>query len=346
MDPSANYHVFQYVANGTGSNSIWLALVGSTTQGAGPLLGNVSTNLNIVASTVGGGMINGTTINNPFAGSIAEVLVYNSALSSVDRASVASYLTNKWLAANAGFSLNSALSAPFDVQSPISITVQSNPSGLSFTVDGTTFTNSHVFSWAPGSNHTIATTTPQSGGVGLQYTWSSWSDSGAISHAVSPIVNTTYTASFTTQYYLTMNAGPGGSVSPVSNWYDIGSNVDISANVWSGYTLSTWAGTGSGSYSGTNNPASVTINGPVTQTASFILLAQILGITVSDDGSLTISYATVPGNSYHLETTTNLFSSSWTTVAGSTTNAAGGTIIFIDPNAVGDSQRFYRVASP
>jgi len=92
--------------------------------------------------------------------------------------------------------------------------------------------------------------------------------------------------------------------------------------------------------------ASVTINGPVTQTASFNLLAQILGITVSDDGSLTISYATVPGNSYHLETTTNLFSSSWTTVPGSTTNAAGGTIIFIDPNAAGDPQRFYRVASP
>jgi EamA domain-containing membrane protein RarD len=48
----------------------------------------------------------------------------------------------------------------------------------------------------PGSSHTIATTTPQSGGTGIQYVWSSWSDSGKISHIVAPTVATTYTANF------------------------------------------------------------------------------------------------------------------------------------------------------
>ena len=71
-----------------------------------------------------------------------------------------------------------------------------------------------------------------------------------------------------------------------------------------------------------------------------------LGITIGGDGSVTISYATTSGLTYHVETTTDLTSSAWTTVPGSTTNAAGGIIIFIDPNAIGDPQRFYRVGSP
>jgi hypothetical protein len=82
------------------------------------------------------------------------------------------------------------------------------------------------------------------------------------------------------------------------------------------------------------------------QTAVFDALSEILGFTISDDGSVTISYATIPGHSYHVETTTNLSSSAWATVPGSTTNATGSIIIFIDPNAATDPQRFYRIASP
>jgi len=36
--------------------------------------------------------------------------------------------------------------------------------------------------------------------TGIQYVWSSWSDSGAMSHTVAPSANMTYTANFTTQY--------------------------------------------------------------------------------------------------------------------------------------------------
>ena len=112
MDPSTNYHAFEYVANGTGSNGIWNAMSGGTTQGTGPNFGNVSANFNIVASSVGGGLINGTTINNPFAGSIAEVLVYNSALNAVDRATVETYLRSKWIAP---YVLTGMASAVFNV---------------------------------------------------------------------------------------------------------------------------------------------------------------------------------------------------------------------------------------
>ena len=232
------------------------------------------------------------------------------------------------------------------VTSSIPVTVQTSPSGQTFTVDGTVYSSAQAFNWPYGAGHTIATTSPQSGGTGVQYVWGSWSDGGAISHTVTAISNTTYTANFTTQYFLTMNAGPGGSVSPVSGWNNSNAVVNISAIASNGYAFSAWAGSGSGSYSGTNSSPSVTMNGPITETASFDFLAQITGIMIGGDGSVTISYATTSGLTYHVETTTNLTSSSWTTVPGSTTNAAGGIVIIVDPNALGDPQRFYRVGSP
>src|SRR5262249_16186916 len=75
---------------------------------------------------------------------------------------------------------------------PIQVTVQTNPAGLTISVDGTSYTSAQIFSWQPGSSHTIATTSPQSGGTGIQYVWSSWSRGGAISHPVTPITNTIY----------------------------------------------------------------------------------------------------------------------------------------------------------
>jgi hypothetical protein len=141
--------------------------------------------------------------------------------------------------------------------------------GLTFTVDGTSYTASQSFTWQPGSSHTIATTSPQSGGTGVQYVWSRWSDNGAISHSVAPTTNTTYTATFTTQYYLTMATGTGGSVSPASGWRNSGSAVSIRGIPASGYSFTNWTGSGTGSYSGTNNPASITMSAPITETATF-----------------------------------------------------------------------------
>ena len=128
---------------------------------------------------------------------------------------------------------------------------------------------SRQFSWAPGSSHTIATTSPQSGGTGTQYVWMKWSDGGAISHGVAPTVNTTYCAKFCTQYFLTMNASPGGQVKPASGWQNRGKSVPIQAKAKRGFTFTNWTGTGAGSFTGTNNPASVTMNGPITETATF-----------------------------------------------------------------------------
>ena len=128
------------------------------------------------------------------------------------------------------------------------MTVQTSPAGRSFTVDGTTHSSTQTFSWQPGSSHTIATTSFQSGGTGVQYVWKKWSDSGSISHTVAPTTNKTYTATFTTQYYLTMSAESGGTVSPSSGWRNSGTSVSIigtptNTNLVS-YNFTGWTGTG------------------------------------------------------------------------------------------------------
>ena len=92
------------------------------------------------------------------------------------------------------------------------ITVTTVPAGLSVTVDGTAYTAPQSFSWASGSNHTIATTSPQNGGVGTQYLFGSWSDGGALAHTVAPAAPTTYTANLTTNYTLSTTITGNGSV--------------------------------------------------------------------------------------------------------------------------------------
>src|SRR5947207_893979 len=152
----------------------------------------------------------------------------------------------------------------------IQVTVQTTPAGRAFSVDGANYSAAQTFSWTPGSSHTIATTTPQAGDTGVRYYFSSWSDAGAVSHTVAPTKNTTYTAKFGTQYYLTMSAGTGGHVSPGSSWRTSGSTFSISATPSTGYSFSTWTGSGTGSYSGMDNPRSITMNGHITETAAFI----------------------------------------------------------------------------
>src|SRR5205814_5007801 len=84
------------------------------------------------------------------------------------------------------------------IQNPVQVTVQTNLAGLSFTVDGTTYTATQTFSWVPGSSHTIATTSPQNGATGVRYVWTSWTGGRAISHTVAPTTNKISTANFRT----------------------------------------------------------------------------------------------------------------------------------------------------
>jgi len=213
-----------------------------------------------------------------------------------------------------------ATPTPTSTPTPIQVTVQTNPAGLNFTVDGTAYSAAQTFSWTPGSSHAIATTNPQSGGTGIdnvRYAWASWSDSKPISHSIAPSKNTTYTAKFNKQYYLTMSAGVGGSVSPASGWKNSGTAISISAtpvnNSLKSYNFSGWTGVGTGSYSGANNPASIAMSGPITEGAAFTqnpvqvtVQTNPAGRSFSVDGTTYTaaqSFSWDPGSSHAISTT-------------------------------------------
>jgi Pectate lyase superfamily protein/Divergent InlB B-repeat domain len=233
------------------------------------------------------------------------------------------------------------------VSNVVRVTAQANVTNASFQVDGTNCTNSCIFIWTPGSSHSLAAASPQSAGTGTQYAWTSWSDGGAISHSIGPVSSTNFTANFTTQYYLTMNAGLGGSVSPVSLWTNSGQSLNISAIPSNGFAFSNWIGSGNGCYSGGSNPAMITLNGPVTEQAAFLPPAPaITGLSVNGTNSISLTYKTQPGFNYHIETASNLVPPSWTALSASITNALGNSATFTDTNPPGGTRRFYRTVSP
>ncbi len=178
----------------------------------------------------------------------------------------------------------------------VPVTVTSAPVGLSLAVDGVGCTAPCVYQWTPGTSHTVAVTAATQSGSGAQYQFANWSDGGAQSHTVTVAgVSATYTASFSTQYYLTTAASPagGGTVTPASGWVSAGSGVTVSAAAASGYYFAGFTG----ALSGTATPQSLTMTGPLTVTAQFaangttpITVTSLpAGLVVSVDGT---SYVT------------------------------------------------------
>ncbi len=162
----------------------------------------------------------------------------------------------------------------------VQITITTTPANLLVSVDGGATTAAPlVENWVIGSSHTIATTSPQSGGTGVQYVWSNWSDSGAISHSITvPSTATTYTASFGTQYQLTTAASPstGGSVSPTSGgFYNAGTAVPLQATPAAGHAFVNWTSAPGSVASPTSASTSITMNAPESVTANFAAVPKV-----------------------------------------------------------------------
>jgi hypothetical protein len=132
-----------------------------------------------------------------------------------------------------------------------------------------------------GDSFTASVTSPESAGVGQQWICTGYSiDGGSVVSGISYTFtdvqsNHTITFNWQEQYYLTTSTN-FGSAGPASGWYDAGSTVTLSATAPSAgpgeqYAWNGWTGTGTGSYSGNDNPATnaVTMNGPITETASW-----------------------------------------------------------------------------
>jgi hypothetical protein len=159
--------------------------------------------------------------------------------------------------------------ATFALQ-PVSVTVTSNATGLSATVDSAPATTPAAFSWMPGSSHSLAIYNQTLGGT--KYVFTSWSNSGPQSQTVnvSPSVPS-YTANFAKQYRLTASASPaaGGSITPSASspdgFYAANYPLSLTAAAAAGYCFTGWTGSAS-SY---NNTLSLSMVQPMTVTANF-----------------------------------------------------------------------------
>jgi len=153
----------------------------------------------------------------------------------------------------------------------VNVAVGTSPAGLAFSVDGTAYTSAQNFAWTIGSSHAIATTSPQTPTTGVQDTFASWSDGGALSHSVTAAAaTTTYTATFNTAYLLTTAANPtaGGSVTPASGtYYAPGTVVSLTATANTGYKFSNWTGSVANANSASTT---VTMSAPETVTGNFV----------------------------------------------------------------------------
>ena len=196
----------------------------------------------------------------------------------------------------------------------VSITVTSSPVGLGFiSVDGSSITTPQVFVWTIGDTHTLVASSSVSEGTGVQYIFQSWDDGGVQTHVYTVLSSSaTVTANYQTQYWLAMQTGLGGSVSPSSGWQNSGASVQVTATPDAWYAFVSWTGSGTGSRSGTDNPVNVTMNDPITETASFQVITVSITITSDplgtgfvkvDDAAQETPYTTswVTGSSHTIE---------------------------------------------
>ena len=125
----------------------------------------------------------------------------------------------------------------------VSVTVASSPSGRTVTVDGTDHTAPHHVTWDPGSSHSLNVPSPQNvSGVNSRYVFSSWGHGGAQSQSVAPTSNTTYTANFTQQHFLSTGSSHGGpGIAGGGQWYANNSEAFVGpAPDREGYVFSHW----------------------------------------------------------------------------------------------------------
>jgi hypothetical protein len=138
-----------------------------------------------------------------------------------------------------------------NMAAPVTVTVQTNPEGLQFSVDGgAPATAPQTLGLAAGS-HTLTVASPQPGAASVEYSFEHWSDGSTANPRTITVGSgaATYTADFTTaataQFELTISASPasGGTVTPASGTlYNSGTVVPISATPASGYTFQNWTG--------------------------------------------------------------------------------------------------------
>jgi uncharacterized protein (TIGR03437 family) len=133
------------------------------------------------------------------------------------------------------------------------VTIASDPPTMRLVVDGQTVTAPASFVWAGGSTHRINAQQQVQFNTAetARYRYDSWDDGGEAEHDITAGTefNRVITAKYTTQFLLTTQGGPGGTLqlSPPSpdGFYDAGSEVAITPVASEGFGFSSWGDDGS-----------------------------------------------------------------------------------------------------
>ncbi|HKZ49114.1 MAG TPA: hypothetical protein VJ397_10080, partial [Thermoplasmata archaeon] len=150
-------------------------------------------------------------------------------------------------------------------------------------------TNVGTISCAPGPcgwyNQATAvqvTATPPAAGAGARYLFLGWTGTGTgsftgITNPAGVTMNgfVFEAARFRHEYQLTISANFGSVTPPTGSWIEDGVTVQITATppmstATERYANLAWGGSGTGSYIGPANPATITMNGPITQVATWV----------------------------------------------------------------------------
>lgn len=165
--------------------------------------------------------------------------------------------------------------------------IGTSPTSRSYRVGATSYSGWNPFRFTIGSSFTLSTDSLQAANGATRSRFLDWSDALPDTHTVNVGFTgpDTLLARFRGQNLLTMNAGPGGTVSPATDYRDAGSGLLIQATAAPNFAFTGWTGAGSGSVSGTTNPALVIMNAVITETANFIGLPVLVTISTSPSGA-------------------------------------------------------------
>jgi uncharacterized repeat protein (TIGR02543 family) len=142
----------------------------------------------------------------------------------------------------------------------VAYSVTTNPPGLKVIADGQTVSTPVTLNWLPGTSHQLNALSPQSGTTGTQYV----SASAQTISVACGAPRASESLLFATQYYLTITAGSGGTVSQSSSFEAAGTSVTLTATPAAGYIFAGWQGACTGT-----GPCQVTMTGPESVTAQF-----------------------------------------------------------------------------
>lgn len=166
-----------------------------------------------------------------------------------------------------------------------------------------------VFS-VPAGTYSLSVPNPVSGASGVQYAFDQWFSGRCILFgsctndpmSITVTSNTSYSAYLMIQYQLNMAINPfaAGTTTPPlgTHWYDAGSVVPLGVTENPGYAFTSWSGTGSVSFTGPSRQPSVTVNGPITETALLIgsstISLNLASSTIAVGSSVTVTGSIAP----------------------------------------------------